>query len=318
MLIRLASHDSLQERFLSPRVVYWAHDQVFWQCSSLQACETHPCGSSADPITHLCFDVPDVGPIPTPAVKHQLLESWASVVEDYSKRRLSYPDIDKLPAIAGIVQAFAHVFKDEYIAGLFKRTLPRALTWSHAFPEAHVTRPEPREYRCPPWSWASTNNPVMVHIETSDQSDVAEVIGIDIKLEDPTNPFGRLRSAQLELRGWVVPFRWNPPDTVKRVSWGNLPVSAYVPGHDLVTKNMTFDYIDYLHEVEEDTYFTPIGIHSDGEEIKGLILRKVVSEGHNNVYMRVDVARVVAFRGRPYPGIVEHFEKLPKGTIVLV
>jgi hypothetical protein len=278
------------------------------------------------------FNVPNVEPASTQRDYGQDLSAWAMLVQDYSKRRLSYSDMDKLPAIAGIAETFAHLLKDEYNAGIFKRTLSKALLWLHADTRLQAAPSASREYRCPSWSWANTNHPVKLHADLSDLldvRDVAEVVIIDVELDDPSNPFGRLLSARLELRCWLVPFQWDAPDVIEREReydpsdmW-NPPISTSNLKHSLFASHITFNYIKYRYEVRETNYVVLVEYHGGSEQTKGLIVHKIIREGQN-VYIRVGTARV-SVKGLSAVGTVlrlheifEHYGKLPKETIVLV
>ncbi|KAF2825143.1 HET-domain-containing protein, partial [Ophiobolus disseminans] len=129
-----------QERLLSPRLVYWTNDQVFWQCSSV---DLNTSGKAIDD-----------------EAQRQVRRSWRAMVSEYSACRLSYPDVDKLPAMAGVAKTFARLFDDEYVAGMFKSHLPEGLLWGSTHPHTQATRPASQVYRCPSWSWAKLDSAV--------------------------------------------------------------------------------------------------------------------------------------------------------------
>jgi len=53
---------------------------------------------------------------------------WDNIVAAYTQPRLTQ-DIDKLVAISGIAQVFQTKTADDYLAGLWKRSLPYQLLW---------------------------------------------------------------------------------------------------------------------------------------------------------------------------------------------
>jgi hypothetical protein len=54
--------------------------------------------------------------------------AWQLAVGEYTKRQLSDPN-DKLPALAGLAEAFSQVREDQYSAGLWRRRLIHDLMW---------------------------------------------------------------------------------------------------------------------------------------------------------------------------------------------
>lgn len=82
----------LQERFLSPRVLYFSYDQLFWECAQLVACETFPSGpfqierfSRSEPMYRSFKHL-------TVSCKHDILQGplckatafWGDIIDQYS------------------------------------------------------------------------------------------------------------------------------------------------------------------------------------------------------------------------------------------
>jgi hypothetical protein len=100
---------------------------------------------------------------------------WISLVEAYSKRKLTRPE-DKLPALAGLSRMLAQVTGDTYLAGVWRNHLPEDLFWRvyareepmelgkpSAALQAHYgatlsSVSKPATYRAPTWSWASIDS----------------------------------------------------------------------------------------------------------------------------------------------------------------
>jgi hypothetical protein len=93
-----------QERELSVRNLFYTRDQMIWECQSRQATEQYPTPQKyKDPHCWLFFA--------RSQDKTRDLHSWYNMVEDYTKRKLSYQN-DKLPTISGLVESF------EIVSGL--------------------------------------------------------------------------------------------------------------------------------------------------------------------------------------------------------
>ncbi|KAK3343651.1 heterokaryon incompatibility protein-domain-containing protein, partial [Lasiosphaeria hispida] len=163
----------LQEQFLSPRILHFGVDRMYWECRELEACETFPRGlpqaahREGRPLTgradgkgiHLELRPPweqslivkglnfrdDDGELSPPwqklpTFKHYRV--WRAIVETYSRTHLSHAK-DKLVAISGLAREARRVLNDDYLAGLWRKHL--AWERSHSRPSA---------YRCPTRSWA--------------------------------------------------------------------------------------------------------------------------------------------------------------------
>jgi hypothetical protein len=79
---------------------------------------------------------------------------WLGLVEDYSGRKLSFPD-DRLLAISGLAARFSPILMSNYLAGLWESQLPCGLLWRSIVPQTR-----PTNERAPSWSWASIDGPV--------------------------------------------------------------------------------------------------------------------------------------------------------------
>ncbi|PSN75494.1 HET-domain-containing protein, partial [Corynespora cassiicola Philippines] len=142
-----------QERLLSPRIVHFTKEQVFWECSEIR------CGSEGFP-HGLEMERPPSFSLPSAQDLSEPQEvDWAmnELIKGYTSRNLSHPDSDKFPAFAGVAEHFASHIHDEYVAGFFRNQLPEALLWHiNNFNDSiskNRINPSPG-YRSPSWSWA--------------------------------------------------------------------------------------------------------------------------------------------------------------------
>ncbi|KAH8680061.1 heterokaryon incompatibility protein-domain-containing protein [Tricladium varicosporioides] len=67
------------------------------------------------------------------------LENWLIIASHYSKRQISFKS-DRLPALSAIASEFGRMYSDQYLAGLWKRSLPWALLW-HCCPQKPIEGP---------------------------------------------------------------------------------------------------------------------------------------------------------------------------------
>ena len=118
----------VQERLLSPRVLHFARQQLFWECREHTACELFPDGlpDRLDHNSKRLFDeflrnsrlLKNLGP----------LQAWTTVVEVYARCGLTNPD-DKLIAIAGVAARMRSLSQeDRYLRG-FDLALYEQCSW---------------------------------------------------------------------------------------------------------------------------------------------------------------------------------------------
>ncbi|KAH7309724.1 heterokaryon incompatibility protein-domain-containing protein [Stachybotrys elegans] len=125
---------ALQERIVTPRVLSVGLAEFFWDCTALPyRSESLPYGLSrlgkyAAEAWKWNMRLPATE-IPEYIDQSLLGDLWLRLVEDYTKRDLSFPAKDKLAAISAIASRFSHAMDDVYIAGHFLRMLPHSLMW---------------------------------------------------------------------------------------------------------------------------------------------------------------------------------------------
>jgi hypothetical protein len=212
---------SLQERFLSPRIVEYGSLQTRW------ICQTSGLGNPIDGFrvasvdnekrsdylfTRALQNILGTAESTTSGDhRHQdLLYQWDKMLGVYTHRSLTF-GTDRLPAISGIAAQFGRVLCDEYRAGLWKSNMESQLLWTRARSNSRKNlQPRPLDYQGPSWSWAAINGPIRLTsgaIKGDDYVD-AEIIDCKIKLltatanfsvYDPS--FSAVQSASLQLRG---------------------------------------------------------------------------------------------------------------------
>lgn len=170
---------------LSPRVLYFAGDELIWECHARLDCE---CGSLRT--TTYAF-----GRAQLLEPKIDQLDSWTEVLRQYTALSLTYPS-DAFPALSGIAKAYQKVYSDTYVAGIWAKCLPEMLLWYfRTSPDILNINTDP--WRAPSWSWASQNWNRDLELLPCQES-VAKVKDI---LCEPSgvDPTGQLATAHLTL-----------------------------------------------------------------------------------------------------------------------
>ncbi|KAF2140906.1 uncharacterized protein K452DRAFT_42686 [Aplosporella prunicola CBS 121167] len=210
---------TLQERLLSPRILYFSNDGIFWECNKVCASEIWHSHNRTPKQWISLLKIP-----PTISKKMTISwhELWITLLVDYSQRLLSYPDRDKLVAVSGIAKAFQNLLRERYFAGLWEGDMLRALCWQKSYsPDTSPMSPEALLYRAPSWSWASVDGKLEFDLRwyksPKELRYLAEIkhVEADLATEDP---MGQLKGGSIKLMGFpmhllVYPNSAIPADT---------------------------------------------------------------------------------------------------------
>lgn len=213
---------ALQERLLSPRIVTFARQQVFWECCETMDqmfCEAFPSGVQGEGV-YLSkrgpFSLPETrGNFTSGRHDIDLRLTWLDLIETYCECDLTRPNEDKFAAFAGIAAGMAVDMKrPQYIAGFFRDEMPTCLLWNvraEAVPDSR-SRPPNGMYRAPSWSWAATDAPI--HFWRPSSGPYTELGKLyfallkhhRVELAKDWDPFGQIRYAELVFEAPLIPF----------------------------------------------------------------------------------------------------------------
>jgi hypothetical protein len=176
-----------QERVLSPQIVHFTTNELFWEDSKTIACE--------------CFGSSN---LLTPGLQkhhlkpHQLSSTrsrtkwWQNIVETYTGMHLTF-ESDIFPALQGIASMVQQHRNCAYYAGLWEDSLVEDMLWY-----SHKPRIRQRNFRAPTWSWASVNG--QVTYQKAAAKILATVLSVRT-LPVGKSALGELREGSLEIRG---------------------------------------------------------------------------------------------------------------------
>lgn len=185
-----------QERNLSSRILYFARDEVHWECGMGLFSEVCPSFESLRDHSKRRLAAYSRGNLIDRA------RSWAEIVHQYSSKSLTY-ESDKLPALSGMAQAMQTPSNDQYLAGLWKQTLLLDLCWEV---DPEVVGQRTKTYQAPSWSWANLASGVWYRrIDESEETTYfATVKEAHVELVGE-NPMGQVRHGQITLSGHLQP-----------------------------------------------------------------------------------------------------------------
>lgn len=170
----------LQEKILTPRIVHYGAQQIYWECRQKAARQD---AKYVGPLTNRLKESIDIH---TPfklifrCIKGERelvypqdwsewrlelavrMTQWYRLVGEYSERSLTYAS-DKLPALAGVARTFARLTGYRYLAGLWEEDILMGLLWWRSKRNGLLlsTWPEePVSDVLPSWSWARFMGPL--------------------------------------------------------------------------------------------------------------------------------------------------------------
>ncbi|KAF2866400.1 heterokaryon incompatibility protein-domain-containing protein, partial [Massariosphaeria phaeospora] len=160
-----------QERMLSPRLLHFSKNQIFWDCGTLSACETFPSGlpfsldhkAGTDRHWRGRLDQPDQSSadITGPNDNESPYTFWRSAVESYTVCNLT-SQTDKTVAIWSVAKLLRDITDEGYAVGMWATELEEQLAWRVEDVQGSERVPE-LQLNIPSWSWASVKGHIIPH-----------------------------------------------------------------------------------------------------------------------------------------------------------
>jgi hypothetical protein len=189
---------TLQERILSPRVLHYTKQGIYWECrSGFKHEELEYVSTPYSPglVRHLNLD----------GTNDRILAIWYLdlIRNDYSPRKLSVAT-DRLLAISGLASLVHDKLRSRYLAGHWLDGLEWSLLWLRTSSNSHLSL-RPSTYVAPSWSWATVDDSVHWRLSIrypdtpprfSIEAASTTLAGID--------PFGRVNSGSLKVTGKLL------------------------------------------------------------------------------------------------------------------
>lgn len=277
---------TFQERLLSARTVYFAEDQLYWECGELCASEIYPLGGPFDPGLRMkSFRHPSTLPdgiqkSPSGRIKDQyallksmggvsvsspgFLQVWGTIVENYSKGRLTYPR-DRLVAISGVAKQLSdHETEQDYFLGLWRQHLPLLLLWKDLKPKGSSWESPPLvPWLGPSWTWSSHLNPVKYDFLfkfVTEPEICAEVLDIDVTPGITTFIQDRIESGRLVIKAPMIQAKASTE--IRRYATRPLLRSIYILSRGIFDKSRKLRAPFYLNFEQDILYFIGQGMRT--------------------------------------------------------
>lgn len=206
-----------QERWLSPRILHFGTGQLFWECRQKFLCERFP-----DNLPGVFYRAHDFKRFDTRSFyswRDQRFKKseaawidicgletrdrmWQDIMRRYSNTCLTFAD-DRVFALSGIVKVWQNTFRDQYVAGFWRRGLDHQLAWSKCRTELRKLG-RSRTYLAPTWSWLSVDGPVTPSVLHPTDQIYAEVLEVSLRHRSE-NTAGSITDEVLVLKGRLRP-----------------------------------------------------------------------------------------------------------------
>src|SRR3569833_982058 len=207
-----------QERALAPRIIHFAHDQVYWECyaGGISECFASP-------------EASDSGTFKSDIVSLNR-QNWYKIVNASSPTAVTFAE-DKLTAMSAVARVAGGLLgyaDGDYLAGLWRPELVPTLYWN-------AWHPSPRRaasYRAPSWSWASMDTRCMMTDGSLRLQPAVEVVDVDLQMKRGYR-YGEASSGYLLVKGSV----WKGRSLVASREEGALISSPLGLGEDIQVIN---------------------------------------------------------------------------------
>lgn len=231
-----------QERYLSPRILHFTDEVVYWECEELFANEMYPSGiptyaqgSKDRDMRHLkslshqrlagtfarALVSRNTGKTQPKTRDDDLYAAWKSLRRAYTACDLTF-ETDIFVAFLGVLQEVAKCYlgdammiesrqvpiEESFPAGLWSQRIHEELCWSHPHQQSSTTSCRPSHWRAPTWSWASTLHEIIPTAREEHKPGMRDVIQTSAEVIDigvQCNRSGELTSAVLCLKCRLIP-----------------------------------------------------------------------------------------------------------------
>jgi hypothetical protein len=282
----------MQERLLATRVLSIGHGELFWDCNQVPyASESLPYGfkfcsqfQRSRLHSNLELSIPFVPHTPG---NEDLVQTWLNLLGEYTMRKLTHPEADKLAAISAIAMRIGYAMNDTYLSGHFLKTLPGSLNWCARRSVSSNSHVEERAHKrlskssgdmiddewviTPSWSWASMDGPLYLFMTARNASWAAAMEAYEFSTVRQKGPEARAeKKLLLIIRAWCRIIEW----TAGRMN---------DDGHILINIE-SLGYISYsmddMQELPQDgSQYLLAALCSEHDSATGLLLKEIGFDG---------------------------------------
>lgn len=139
-----------QERTLSPAIIHYTPEKMYWECNQCIASEAFPNGCK------IWDDTEGTGrarirSLSKKSQREDVYTFWRTFLVRYAGMAMTFNQ-DRFPAVAGIARILGELIDDNFVAGFWEGDLVRSLVLQRLVHPRNSIVPE---QLAPSWSWAS-------------------------------------------------------------------------------------------------------------------------------------------------------------------
>ncbi|KAG4439010.1 hypothetical protein IFR05_005526 [Cadophora sp. M221] len=193
---------TLQESLLSPRILYYGSKDLIWKCRgepfhSLTTNHTFYRPPLHERLPPAIFNIPSRDAISTDGI-------WLRIQAAFLSRQFKLSQ-DRFFALTGVAHELQRVSGDVYIAGLWKSSIMRQLSWKRTdniVPEALAQQ----SLSLPSWSWLAHFRPLITLSVDEDPLDKnhPQLLSWSLNLADESAPLGCVLGGHLRIIGTIL------------------------------------------------------------------------------------------------------------------
>jgi len=244
---------TFQEYQLSPRILGFGQHYLYFDCRDGQQTERGQRGISLE-TGRAIFKIKGSDAHPSLGYVNEYSEWYEIIGNLYSSRNFTKQS-DRLPALTRFAKEWENMINnggksDRYVAGLWKKDIPRGLLW-----RSQSKRSRPLDYASPSWSWASIIGEVcwpwdMDEVRQGPDHKEASKIYQQFRTSEPYYPFTLER---VDIPG---------ADPYSPVTSGSIIVSAFLRKMRLnpPSPNRDRGTLEFLDRNGSQTYGSPLQI----------------------------------------------------------
>lgn len=190
-----------QERVLSPAIIHYTPEKIYWECCQGVASEAFMNGSDIWEV-YESEGRQRIRSLSTQSEREEIYSFWRNFLSQYANMEMSFHR-DRFPAAAGIARILGELIDDNLVAGFWEGDLLQSLLMDRMVLRRRNILPE---QLAPSWSWmsiyAGLMHPTQEVLPGQDKSQLEPLNGVDFKvLSDIPGFKSDLHSPSLEKSG---------------------------------------------------------------------------------------------------------------------